>query len=344
MKFWTAMCLMSSLIIVIQGVMSWLFKKPRKKEAWAARRYSVAYSTYRDPRRYRRHSPGHIDWRHGNEICKNRGHPKTEKKKKPGKVPRWIDSVFFCIKLVAKAVHHGVSGLAWLFGRKTAAKKVSSKSIRHRAKLAKRKAKKGRHFRRYWGCTKEAKYNAQQAAIAANRHWATSYWRRKEREAQALANIAEAARIVEEENAYWNAMPTYEDNFSFMPGLIPKRMTPCRCHGCERINRTVVSEDLARPQRLSYAKAPASVVAPSRRTFFNAQVLLFLMGIVFGMLCVPAVAMDLGDGSKSLIGKLPLFTGKRDDFIMWLAKFTALATMGAFAAAIAQNGDGSFGE
>jgi hypothetical protein len=94
-----------------------------------------------------------------------------------------------------------------------------------------------------------------------------------------------------------------------------------------------------------YAKAPASMVALSRsRTLFNAHVLLFLMGIAFGMLCVPAVAMDLGDGNKSLIGKLPVFMGKRDDFIMWLAKFTALATLGAFAVAIAQNSDGSFGE
>ena len=60
------------------------------------------------------------------------------------------------------------------------------------------------------------------------------------------------------------------------------------------------------------------------------------------MLCVPAVAMDLGDGNKSLIGKLPVFTGKRDNFIMWLAKFSALATMGAFALAVAQNPDSSF--
>jgi hypothetical protein len=54
--------------------------------------------------------------------------------------------------------------------------------------------------------------------------------------------------------------------------------------------------------------------------------------------------MDLGDGEKSLVSKLPPFTGKSDDFIMWLAKFTAIATMGAFTASIAQNPDGTFGE
>jgi hypothetical protein len=71
---------------------------------------------------------------------------------------------------------------------------------------------------------------------------------------------------------------------------------------------------------------------------------LLLVGIILMLLCAPITAMDLGDGTKSLIGKLPPFSGKKDDFIMWLAKFTALATMGAFAVSIARNTDGSFGE
>ena len=110
---------------------------------------------------------------------------------------------------------------------------------------------------------------------------------------------------------------------------------------CESIGQSLVQNH----QQTIYAKAPVSVVMLNHtKSFFNANVLLFLIGIAFGMLCVPAVAMDLSDGNKSLIGKLPVFTGKRDDFIMWLAKFTAIAKMGAFAATIPQNADGSSGE
>jgi Zinc knuckle len=336
LKIWTAMCLVSSMIMVAWAIKSKLLMKKAQDEAWHMPMYSKAQSTFRSRDDYTGKQISNRN-RSGNKYSLNRG---QGKKKKPGSVPRWINLAFSCVDAFLKAVDHGAS---WFFGRKATAKKVSSKSIRHKAKLSKRLAKKGRHFKRYWGCTKEAKFKARQAAIAANRHWTTSYWQLKARENQARVYAETAARDAEEDEAFWNAMPSYEDNFSFMPGLVPKR-SRCVCHGCERVDRTVVYQSQARPQQLSYAKAPASVIVPSRRTFFNAHVLLFLIGIAFGMLCVPATVMDLGDGSKSLIGKLPLFTGKRDDFIMWLAKFTALATMGAFAAAIAQNGDGSFGE
>jgi Zinc knuckle len=336
LKIWTAMCLVSSMFMVARAIKSKLLMKRAKDEAWRMPMYSKAHSTFRSRDDY---SGNQISSRNrsGNKYSQNRG---QGNKKKPRSVPRWINFAFICIDAFLKAVDHGTS---WLFGRKVTVKKVSSKSIRHKAKLAKHLAKKGCHFKRYWGCTKEAKFKAQQAAIAANTHWTTSYWQCKACENLAREYAEAVARDVEEDEAFWNAMPLYEDNFAFMPGLIPKR-TRCACHGCARVNRTVAYQSHARPQQLSYAKAPASVVVPSCRTFFNAQVLLFLIGIAFGMLCVPATAMDLGDGSKSLIGKLPLFTGKRDEFIMWLAKFMALATMGAFAAAIAQNVDGSFGE
>jgi hypothetical protein len=331
LKIWTVMRLMSSMFMVAWAIKSKLLMMMTEDETWRMPEYSSANSTFRS---HQVRSGNQISSRDcsGNQNYQNRG---QGKKKKPRKAPRWIGFAFICIDAFLKAVHYGVS---WLFGSKTAAKKRSSKSIWHKAKLAKSKAKRGCHFKHYWGCTKEAKFKARQAAIAVNMHWSTSYWQSKARE------YAEAAaRDVEGDEAFWNAMPLYEDNFAFMPGLVPKR-TRCACQGCERVNRTVLYQSRVRPQQLSYAKAPASVVVPSCQTFFNAQVLLFLIGIAFGMLCVPAVAMDLGDGSKSLIGKLPLFTGKQDDFIMWLAKFTALATMGAFAATIAQNADGSFGE
>jgi gag-polypeptide of LTR copia-type len=54
--------------------------------------------------------------------------------------------------------------------------------------------------------------------------------------------------------------------------------------------------------------------------------------------------MDLGDGNKSLVSKLPPFTGRKEDFVMRLAKFTALATMGSFSLAIARSSNGTFGE
>jgi hypothetical protein len=324
LKFWTVVCLMSTICALACAIKSKLHMKKIKNDG--------------------RHAPGHYKMhrtfctRHdcqecqGNQISQNRG---PRKKKKPKNTPRWVECTLFCISKFLDVVDHGI---AWLLGRKATAKKISSKSIRHKAKLAKHKAKKGHHYKRYWGCTKEAAFKVRQAAIAANMHWSMSYWLSKAREEAKVA-----VRDAEDDEAFWNAMPLYEDNFAFMPGLVPKR-TRCVCQGCVHVNRTVLYQSHHQPQQLSNAKAPASVVVPSRRTFFNAHVLLFLIGIAFGMLCVPAVAMDLGDGSKSLIGKLPLFTGKQDDFITWLAKFTALATMGAFAMAIAQNADGSFGE
>jgi hypothetical protein len=294
-----------------------------------APKHSKAHSTFRSHQS-----------RSGNQFSsRDRG---QGKKKKPGKAPRWIDFAFFCIDAFVDVVNHGVS---WLFGSKTAAKKSSSKSTQHKAKLAKRKAKRGRHFKQYWKCTNEAKLKACSAAIAANMHWTIMYWRRKAYEEEiphlgiALA-IDTAMDDVKEDEAFWDAMPDYEDDLKVLPGLVPKR-TKCNCQGCDRYNRVVL---VSEHNQAGYAKAPVSIVAPSRRSFVNVHVLLLLIGIAFGMLCVPAVAMDLGDGNKSLIGKLPVFTGKRDNFIMWLVKFTALATMGAFVAAIAQNGDGSFGE
>jgi hypothetical protein len=250
LKIWTAMCLVSSVFMVARAVKSKLLMMTAKDEAWHKPMYSKGHSTFRSRDDYTGNQISSRN-RSGNKNSQNRG---QGKKKKPGSVPRWINFAFICINAFLKAVDHGVS---WLFGRKTAAKKLSSKSIQHKAKLAKRLAKKGRHFKRYWGCTKEAKFKAWQAAIAANRHWTTSYWQLKARENQA------AARDVEEDEAFWNAMPSYEDNFSFMPGLVPKR-SRCACNGCGRVDRTVVYQSQASPQQLSYAKAPASVTVPSR--------------------------------------------------------------------------------
>ena len=223
------------------------------------------------------------------------------------------------------ALDHGVS---WLFGRKATAKKVSSKSMRHRIKLAKHKAKRGRHFKRYWGCTKEAKYKARQVAISANMHWSFMYWRCKEYEEYLKEHgmeinngVIEVVDDEEQDDAFWASLPRFVDtDFDSVPGLLPKR-TKCSCFGCTRFERTV------HHHQGGYAKAPVSAVVSSCTKT-----------------CVPAVGMDLGDGNKSLISKLPVFSGKQDDFIMWLLKFTAIATMGAFAVSIAQNSDGSFGE
>ena len=201
--------------------------------------------------------------------------------------------LFFGDKLV-DAVDNGV---AWIFGgTKRTVKKISSKSIRHKAKLAKRKAKRGRHYKRYWGCTKEAKYNARRDAIAANSHGEYMYWRRKAYEEENYVVLDPLYEVDEaEDEAFWEAMPAYQDDFSFMPGLVPKR-TCCSCKGCMRDNQTVL---VSNQDQVTYAKAPVSVVAPTcTKSFFNMHVLLLLIGIAFGMLCVPAVAMDLGDGSK----------------------------------------------
>jgi hypothetical protein len=62
-----------------------------------------------------------------------------------------------------------------------------------------------------------------------------------------------------------------------------------------------------------------------------------LVGFYLCFFCAPAGAMDFGDGEKSLSNRFPQFTGSKNDFVMWLAKFTAVATMGLFVSAIQQN-------
>jgi hypothetical protein len=180
LKFWTIISLTSSLFMVACAVKSKLVMKLSQKEAWSAQKYSKAYSTFRSREDYSGNQFSSQDCS-GNQFSGNHG---QGKKKKPGKVPRWINFAFICIDAFLNAVHHGTS---WLFGRKTTTKKSSSKSARHKVKLAKCKAKKGHHYKRYWGCTKEAKFKVRQAAIAANMHWSTSYWQSKAREERAEA-------------------------------------------------------------------------------------------------------------------------------------------------------------
>lgn len=74
------------------------------------------------------------------------------------------------------------------------------------------------------------------------------------------------------------------------------------------------------------------------------QVLLFLIGLSWWIAyCATQVkAMDAddggGDGSRNT-NRVPLFTGKKNDFVMWLMKLMAVATFGNFGMAIQKNVD-----
>jgi hypothetical protein len=49
-----------------------------------------------------------------------------------------------------------------------------------------------------------------------------------------------------------------------------------------------------------------------------------------------ANAMEAENG-KGIMGKLPVFTGHKDAFVMWMAKFMAVATMGYYIEAVSFN-------
>jgi hypothetical protein len=71
--------------------------------------------------------------------------------------------------------------------------------------------------------------------------------------------------------------------------------------------------------------------------FLSGHFVFVLVGFYLCFFCAPAEAMDFGDGEKGLSSKLPQFTGSKNDFVMWLATFTAVAMMGMYVAAIQQN-------
>jgi hypothetical protein len=62
--------------------------------------------------------------------------------------------------------------------------------------------------------------------------------------------------------------------------------------------------------------------------------LLWMRGGTFLLLFgAQAEAMDTESGT-GIMGKLPPFSGNKEDFVMWMAKFMAVATMGFYAAAV----------
>ena len=55
-------------------------------------------------------------------------------------------------------------------------------------------------------------------------------------------------------------------------------------------------------------------------------------------------AMDTKDGGKQILGRMPTFSGNKDDFAMWWMQFMAIATMFKWHAAVKRNGNGTYGE
>jgi hypothetical protein len=61
--------------------------------------------------------------------------------------------------------------------------------------------------------------------------------------------------------------------------------------------------------------------------FASGQFVLFLVGLVLWMSLQAVNAMDADDGSRAAT-KIPLFSGKKTEFAVWIMKLTAVATIG----------------
>jgi hypothetical protein len=81
--------------------------------------------------------------------------------------------------------------------------------------------------------------------------------------------------------------------------------------------------------------------------FASGQFILFMVGLVLWMLLQAVNATDADNGSCTTT-KIPLFSGKKAEFTMWIIKFTAVATIGNYGLALHRNvaADGtiSYGE
>jgi hypothetical protein len=68
----------------------------------------------------------------------------------------------------------------------------------------------------------------------------------------------------------------------------------------------------------------------------SGQFILFMVGLVLWMSLQAVNAMDADDGSRTAT-KIPLFSGKKAEFAMWIMKLTAVATISNYSLALCRN-------
>jgi hypothetical protein len=82
--------------------------------------------------------------------------------------------------------------------------------------------------------------------------------------------------------------------------------------------------------------------------FVSGQFILFVVGLMLWMSLQAVNAMDAADDGSRTATKIPLFSGKKAEFAMWIMKLTAVATIGNYGLALHRNvavdGTGTYGE
>jgi hypothetical protein len=82
--------------------------------------------------------------------------------------------------------------------------------------------------------------------------------------------------------------------------------------------------------------------------FVSGQFILFVVGLMLWMSLQAVNAMDAADDGTRTATKIPLFSGKKAEFAMWIMKLMAVATIGNYGLAlhrnVAANGTVTYGE
>jgi hypothetical protein len=112
-----------------------------------------------------------------------------------------------------------------------------------------------------------------------------------------------------------------------MPEAVP-------CAGCEHVvgARGFYRNRLHIAQRGALHKLGGQI----RCVFWIVYVAVAFLAYI-GCCTVNAMDADNNNQDRNIMSKLPVFTGKKEAFVMWMAKFMDVATMGAYAQAVTYN-------
>jgi hypothetical protein len=118
------------------------------------------------------------------------------------------------------------------------------------------------------------------------------------------------------------------DDYDMMPGMKP-------CCGCHSESSYGTHQGcFEKPQRGHHRgrvlhRDNASVII----TLKPVWIIIIMAFLALLLLGTQTSAMDAENG-KGIMGKLPVFTGRKDAFVMWMAKFMAVAMMGYYIEAV----------
>jgi hypothetical protein len=117
-----------------------------------------------------------------------------------------------------------------------------------------------------------------------------------------------------------------KEDYDKMPG-----MKPCCGHSIPTSYDFCHKKGAHRGQVFACHRDHATNMITMKPIWFITMILLVLL-----LLGTQTSTMDAENG-KSIMGKLPVFTGRKDAFVMWMAKFLAIATMGYYVEAVSYN-------